>query len=136
MKVKQSSKKINISNCTNCFKSKHIVFNFAYITYNEFFEKEEKATLIDRIRELSSVNYLEMMSWDRYKGIEEEKLKIRKEIPLGFINDIEEFDGKYSIFRLYKGNEPTPGRVIGKLVNKVFYIFYIDVKGILYNHGH
>ena len=48
----------------------------------------------------------------------------------------EEFDGKYSIFRLYKGNEPTPGRVIGKLVNKVFYIFYIDVKGILYNHGH
>ena len=77
-----------------------------------------------------------MMSWDRYKGIEEEKLKIRKEIPLGFINDIEEFDGKYSIFRLYKGNEPTPGRVIGKLVNKVFYIFYIDVKGILYNHGH
>ena len=77
-----------------------------------------------------------MMSWDRYKGIEEEKLKIRKEIPIGFIKDIEGFDGKYSIFRLYKNNDPTPGRVIGKLVNKVFYIFYIDVKGILYNHGH
>jgi len=76
-----------------------------------------------------------MMRWDKYKGIEEERLKIRKEIPTGFINDIEDFDGKYSIFRLYKKNNSTPGRIIGKLVNKVFYIFYIDVKGNLYNHG-
>ena len=34
----------------------------------------------------------------------------------------------------YKKNNPTPGRIIGKLVNKVFYIFYIDVKGTMYNH--
>jgi len=135
MKVKQNNKKLNISNCTNCFKSNHIVFNFAYITYSDSFEKEEKTVLFDRIIELSSVNYLEMMRWDKYKGIEEERLKIRKEIPTGFINDIEDFDGKYSIFRLYKKNNSTPGRIIGKLVNKVFYIFYIDVKGNLYNHG-
>ncbi len=134
MKIKKNNQKINFSSCTNCFKSKHVVFNFAYVTYYDYFEKGEKAVLIDRIRELSSVNYLEMMSWDKYKGIEEEKLKIKKKIPEGFITDITDFDGKYSIFRLYKNNEPTPGRIIGKLVNKVFYIFYIDVKGILYKH--
>ena len=74
------------------------------------------------------------MRWGRYKGFEEERLSISKEIPRGFINEIQDFDGKYSIMRLYKNNDPTKGRIIGKIVNKVFYIFYIDVKGILYKH--
>lgn len=132
-KIKKKDNKIKPS-CTNCFKSNHVVFNFAYITYQENFNREEKETLLDRMLEVSSVTYLELMRWDKYKGFEEERLDIRKEIPKGFNNDIEEFDGKYSILRLYKSNYPTPGRVIGKIVNKVFYIFYIDVKGILYNH--
>ena len=135
MKIKQEKTKINLKSCTNCFHSNHIVFNFAYIVYEEYFEKDAKVAFIDRIMELSSVNYLELMRWDRYKGIEEERLKIKKEIPPAFYSNIAEFDGKYSIFRLYKNNVPTPGRVIGKLINKVFYIFYIDVKGILYHHG-
>lgn len=132
-KIKQKDNKVKIS-CTNCFKSNHVVFNFAYIVYDEEFNEEEKRAFIDRLREISSVNYLEMRTWDKYKGFEEIKIKINKEIPQGFNNEIEEFDGKYSIMRLYKNNTPTPGRIIGKLVNKVFYIFYIDVKGKLYNH--
>lgn len=132
-KVKSNSNKIKLT-CTNCFKSKHIVFNFAYITYCDDFNEEEKRVLIDRMLEVSSVTYLELMMWDKYKGLEEERLQINKEIPLGFNTDIEKFDGKYTIMRLYKNNYPTPGRIIGKIVNKVFYIFYIDVKGVLYKH--
>jgi len=132
-KIKSSNNKIKLT-CTNCFKSKHIVFNFAYVTYSDDFNEEEKKVLIDRMLEVSSVTYLELMMWDKYKGIEEERLKISKEIPIGFNSDIEEFDGKYTILRLYKNNYPTPGRIIGKIVNKVFYIFYIDVKGTLYKH--
>ena len=133
-KIKQNDRKIKI-NCTNCFKSNHIVFNFAYLTYKDNFDENEKHTLVDRMLEVSSVTFLELMRWDRYKGFEEERLDIKKEIPRLFENDIEAFDGKYTIMRLYKNNNPTPGRIIGKLVNKVFYIFYIDTKGILYSHG-
>ena len=131
--IKKKDNKISKS-CTNCFKSKHIVFNFAYITYDDDFCDTDKKMFIDRLREMSSVTYLELMTWPKQKGLEEVKVKIAKEVPETFINEIQDFDGKYSIMRLYKNNEPTPGRIIGKLVNKVFYIFYIDVKGRLYNH--
>lgn len=106
MKIKQKSNKIKV-NCTNCFKSNHIVFNFAYLTYFENFEKEEKSVLFDRLIELSSVTYLELMQWGKYKGIEEIRTKINKEVPEAFNREIETFDGKYTIIRLYKNNFPT-----------------------------
>ena len=84
--------------------------------------------------ELSNVNYLTLRKLQKSVGFEEERLEIKKEIPSEFEEDIEIFDGKYTVIRLYKNNIPTPGRIIGKLVNKVFYIFYIDVKGELYKH--
>lgn len=131
--IKKNNNKISKS-CTNCFKSNHVVFNFAYITYNEGFYDEDKKVFVDRILELSSVTYLELMAWPKQKGFEEIRIKINKEIPKLFIEEIQDFDGKYSIMRLYKNNNPTPGRIIGKLINKVFYVFYIDVKGELYIH--
>lgn len=106
-KIKKNNPKVKIG-CTNCFKSNHIVFSFAYVTYNDNFDDYAKQILIDRMQEVSSVNYLELMRWDKYKGIEEERVQISKDIPNGFNNEIEEFDGKYSIMRLYKSNEPTP----------------------------
>ena len=106
-KIKQNNKKIKI-NCTNCFKSNHIVFNFAYLTYKDNFGDSEKRTLVDRMLEVSSVTYLELMRWDKYKGIEEERLNIKKEVPSSFVTEIENFDGKYTIMRLYKNNTPTP----------------------------
>ena len=36
--------------------------------------------------------------------------------------------------KVNKNNNPTKGRIIGKIHNKVFYIFYIDAKGVLYKH--
>lgn len=132
-KIKSNSAKIKIA-CTNCFKTNNIVFNFAYITYIDNFDQYAKQVFTERLIEVSNVNYLELMRWDKYKGFEEERLKISKEIPIKFTNEIMPFDGKYSVMRLYKNNNPTPGRIIGKLVNKVFYIFYIDTKGELYKH--
>ncbi len=84
------------------------MFNFAYLSYKDGFEDIEKRTMIDRMLEVSSVTYLELMRWDKYKGFEEERLDIKKEIPPLFITEIQEFDGKYSIMRLFKNNVPTP----------------------------
>lgn len=106
-KIKESNSKIKLE-CTNCFKSNHIVFNFAYITYSEEFGKEEKSVLIDRIMELSSVTFLELSRWDKHKGFENVYMTIRKDIPQLFEKEIGKFDGKYTIIRLYKNNIPTP----------------------------
>ena len=133
-RLKNQNKKISIKECTSCFKSNNIIFNFAYIVYDDDLDDNAKRTLIDRLREVSSVNYLELTRWPREKGFEEVKVNISKEIPRNFLNEIGAFDGKYSIMRLYKNNEPTPGRIIEKLINKIFYIYYIDVKGNLYNN--
>ena len=76
----------------------------ANITYDENFEDEYKVQFLKRIRELSSVPYLEMMNWNKSKGIEIEKISISKQISPSFFdgNSHRNFDsGKYAIFRLY-----------------------------------
>ena len=123
--------------CTKCFSPTHLKFNFSFITYDDNFIDEYKLQFLDRIRELSSVPYLEMASWDKKKGIEIEKINIKKQISPNFFsgNSHRNFNnGKYAIFRLYKKDEPILARVIGCLINKVFYVFFIDIGGKLYSH--
>lgn len=123
--------------CTNCFIPTHLKFNFSFITYEDNFTEEHQIQLLKRIRELSSVPYLEMSSWNKKKGIEIEKIDIDKQTPVGFLNGNSHRnfdDGKYAIFRLYTNNNPIVARIIGRLINKVFYIFFIDIGGNLYGH--
>ena len=129
---------INKKFCNNCFLPTHLKFNFSFITYEENFEDEYKIQFLNRIRELSSVPYIELQSWRKNKGIEIERLDINKEISPAFFkgNSHRNFDnGKYAIFRLYTNDNPILIRVIGCLINKVFYVFFIDVGGKLYSHG-
>lgn len=75
---------------------------------------EYQIQLLKRIRELSSVTYLEMLSWDKTKGIEIEKVSMKKEISPKFFerNSLRNFnDGKYAIFRLYTNNNPIGGKL-------------------------
>ena len=131
---KRTQQKENLEVCTKCFASKHIVFNFAYITYDKEFDDKARSTFYNRLLEVSTVPFVTLMTWHKNKGFEDVSIKVNKEIPPQFEKDIQKVDGSYTIIRLYKNNYPTPGRIIGKLVNKVFYIFYIDVKGDLYKH--
>lgn len=135
-RVKQPSL-INKKNCTNCFLPTHIKFNFSFITYEENFLDEYKIQLLERMRELSSVPYIELQSWRKNIGIEIEKININKEISPNFFkgNSHRNFDdGKYAIFRLYTNDNPILARVIGRIIRNVFYIFFIDIGGKLYNH--
>ena len=140
MSTKKKIKSKNLINnkmCTNCYNPTHLKFNFSFITVDDNFTKEHQLKLLERIRELSKYPYLEVLSWNKEIGIETEKIEIKKEIPKEFLsgNSHRNFDdGKYAIFRLYTNNNPIVARVIGRLINKVFYIFYIDIGGNLYNH--
>lgn len=124
--------------CSNCFSPTHIKFNFSFITYDDDFTQEYQVQFLKRIRELSSVPYLELASWPKNKGIEVEKIDIKKNISENFFkgNSHRNFDDqKYAIFRLYTNDNPILARVIGRLINKVFYIFFIDIGGNLYSHS-
>lgn len=80
-----------------------------------------------------------MSQRSKHVGIEfvpKKSIKIKKEIAATFqagTSHRKESD-KYAIFRLYPNNNPKPSRIIGEIINKVFYIFYIDIDGKLYKH--
>jgi len=130
-KIKREGLKIP---CTECFRPTHLKFNFSFITYEKDVGDEEKIQLYNRIKELSKEPYLIVANYGKEKGFENVKVNINKEIDSKFYAGHRSFDGKYTIIRLYTNNNPFPGRIIGKLINKVFYIFFIDVKGVLYSH--
>lgn len=132
-KIKKDTFRINIP-CTECFRPTHLKFNFSFITYEKDVGDKEKVQILKRIRELSEEPYIIVANYGREIGFENVKVDIRKEIDPKFFSGHRNFDGKYTIIRLYTNNNPTKGRIIGKIINKVFYIFYIDVKGELYSH--
>lgn len=138
MAKKVKSKPLISNACTHCFSPTHLKFNFSFISYDENFSDEYQLQFLKRIRELSSVPYLELQSWDKKIGIEIEKVSIKKQILPEFFegNTHRNFEsGKYAIFRLYTNDNPILARVIGCLINKVFYIFFIDIGGKLYSHS-
>ena len=134
------SKKIKKQNvriekiCTHCFQPQYFKFNFSFINYEEELEDADKIQLYDRLKQISSEPYIIVSNWNKNIGFENVKVNIKKEINPDFFDGNRNFDGKFTILRLYPNNNPTPGRIIGKLINKVFYIFFIDTKGRLYNH--
>lgn len=133
-KVKTNGK-IQLKACTNCFAPTYIKFNFSFITYDDNFEDKYQLQFLKRVRTFSEVTYLELLSWDKKRGLEFEKVDITKEIsPLFFSNHRNFNDGKYAIFRLYPNDNPIQARIIGKVIKNVFYIFYIDIGGKLYSH--
>ena len=133
----RNRKLVDGKQCKNCYNPTHLKFNFSFIVLDDNFTEEYQIKFLERIRELSKYTYLEVLSWPKEKGIEIEKLSLNKEIPPNFFSGESHRnfnDGKYAIFRLYPNNNPIVGRIIGRLINKVFYIFYIDIGGKLYKH--
>lgn len=132
-KIKNNKLKID-KLCTNCFQPQYFKFNFSFINYEEELEDRDKIQLYKRIKEISSEPYIIVSNWDKKIGFENVNVDIKKQIDPKFYDGHRTFDGKYTIIRLYPNNQPTKGRIIGKLINKIFYIFFIDAKGKLYKH--
>lgn len=121
--------------CTHCFNPTHIIFNFSFITYMDGFEGIHRENFIKRIIEISKEPYLVVANWPKEIGFEYVEVNISKQIdPKFYESENRVFDGKYTIFRLYPNNNPLKSRIIGKMINKIFYVFFIDINGDLYKH--
>lgn len=125
--------------CTNCFNPIYLKFNFSYLVYNENFEERYKLQFFDRMMELSQVPYTVLLNRPKNISLEFENkdmLNIKKEIPHKFTErfDSKDYNNKLAILRLYTNNNPIVGRIIGVIIKNIFYIFFIDIGGSLYEH--
>ena len=133
----------NIILCTFCNPKKYLKFCFSFISYeNDCSNEADKIKFFERLLWLSKSPFEEMMftyKGDKNKWFETIPLnEIRKDIPKEF-RDIfpSETNEKYYVFRVYPAGIPNGTanpRIIGMIKHSVFYIFYLDWKGKLYNH--
>lgn len=136
-KVKQPQKINKL--CNNCFSPVNIKYNFSYIVYEDNFIEEYQLQFLKRIRELSSEPYNIIATRNKCIAFEfedKDKLGINKEIPSEFNKRFPSkvYNNKFAIFRLYTNDNPILARIIGVMINKIFYVFFIDIGGNLYSH--
>ncbi|PEL08195.1 hypothetical protein [Bacillus sp. AFS017336] len=123
------------------FKPTHLKFNFSFITSNnnysfknQKFTLVHKAQLMDRIYALSDEEYTIIAN--RPKSIGFEFIPIKTTVKYNEAFDQSGFrkraSHKYMVIRLYPNCNPLPSRIIGKMVDKIFYVLYIDMNHSLY----
>ena len=131
--------------CNNCNPKKYLAFNFSYINHEKPNEpiKQDVIKLWQRMRWMSSGTIYEMVhdyGTDKSKWFETIPInQISKRIPDKFREDFPtETNEKYSVMRVYPAGTPAGSanpRIIWMLKHSIFYVFFLDWKGELYNHG-
>lgn len=141
-KINDSAK--NFVPCIMCNPKKYLKFSFAYIQKEKSEPKQQDILkLWERFKWLSSDTFTNMIfqySSDKKKWFEPIPIdKLDLKIPADFREEFPtETNEKFSILRIFPAGTP-PGtanpRIIGMIKHTVFYIFYLDWKGDLYDHG-
>lgn len=144
-KIVKNESKVTV--CNNCNPKVYLNFNFAYIDYEDDCPNpNDIIKLYERMKFCSTEPYLTLKY--KYSGNKQVffetiptnkiKWKHKKEIPKKFREQFPiETNEKFDILRVYPAGTPTGTsnpRIIGMIKNHIFYIFFIDWKGILYNH--
>lgn len=112
-------------------------FNFSFITTRKEYnirncEPKVKKKLLEKLESLSSDDIVAIMALPREQGMEimsENEVNISPNSDFISSGRAKKAHDGYYIFRLN-----TLGRVIGKVIENVFYIIAIDTKFDLYKH--
>ena len=134
-RVKKRQNTIAKNSDNEGYRPQYLKFNFTYIVHDENLEDRYIVDLFNRMRFLSSVPFTQMLNYNKRIGFEFELIDIKKQIPQKFVDRFgKKADEKYAIFRIYSNNQPVVARVIGIIIEKVMYTFFIDIGGNLYKH--
>ena len=123
-------------------------FNFRFLTTNsaynhccEKFNEEQHSLLIKRLYELSQMDIVSLTAkTSKHHGLEKIS-KFSKRDKLSSMQLHPKFlqskrinlaGNSFWIFRLCPNNNPYPTRIIGKMVDDIFYIMFIDCNHELY----
>lgn len=151
MKPKQVTKKIKVNSgikeCSNCNPKRYLKFNFSFLNYEgECTNPQDIVKFYERMKYCCSEPYFVLQV--KHQGdkkiffesvpVKHMSWKKKKEIPDEFRNFFPvETNEKFDILRVYPAGTPNGTanpRIIGMIKNTIFYIFFIDWKGELYNH--
>lgn len=124
------------SNKLEDFKPEYVQFNFSFITKHEKYNLENNDSihtlLLEKIYYLSSMDWVQVLALRKEQGIETLSSHALKKftIPPEFKDRRDDYcTDKFFVFRLR-----NQGRVIGKMIDKTFYILAIDTTFDLYKH--
>ena len=138
MKIKKNSPKI-VKPCTDCFKPRYLKFNFSYLK-NCDIPENHKVKMFERMIELSSCTFVSLGNKDKkigYEMIDKKELGYDRQFPQEmterFSLDVKK--PKIAIVRLYPNDNPVLARIIGLIINQIFYILEIDIGGKSYKHS-
>lgn len=126
--------------CSNCNPKRYLKFNFSFISFEKgSFDSNDVSKLFGKMRALSSRPYASMIfdyQGDKKSFIENIPIsQIRKQVPSEFRRIFPaETNEKYSVFRVYNAGGPRNSRIIGMIKNTIFYVFFLDWDGKLYEH--
>lgn len=134
-----------LQSCVHCPLNIFLSFNFSFVTFDsENADLRDFKKLMDRIKYLCSEPYdtlkaryisdkqifFELISVDKMnwtKGKKDIPEKFRKYYPI-------ETNEKFAVLRVYPSQGPKNARLIGMIKKTIFYVFFIDWNGELYNH--
>lgn len=128
----------------------YITFNWSFLTNNNNYNilssgltDEQMRLLMNRIHDLSKLDLISITANSSKRlGLEKipydklgktEKLK-KLNMHADFISSVRDgLAGKdYWVFRLCPNNNPYPTRIIGKMIDDIFYVLFIDLHHELY----
>ena len=141
MKLKTKKEKYKVEDIKGSYKFTHLKFNFSFLTSNSKYnfdnkkiDKNVQADILKRICELSGYTIVQLGSLGKERGYEsllENSISISARCNNDFFKNQDRANAannKYMIFRLYPNNNPLPARIIGKFINGVYYIFFIELE--------
>lgn len=126
----------------------YLTFNFTFLSSNDEYNfknpelsDEVRHLIFMRLCEISTIDIVELTaSTGKRRGLEKISTFSRKDklsklsLPTEFSNSARyNLAGQgFWIFRLCPNNNPYPTRIIGKMINDIFFIMFIDLKHQLY----
>lgn len=148
MKLKNDnniSKKVTTQLLREAKQEVFLVFNFSFLSKNNKYnfssvQSEYKELFLERLNKLSSESIVKITSsYNKKEGLErisnfsnKDKISVLDLHPkFGEIRS-KNAEG-FWVFRLCPNNNPFPTRIIGKMIDNVFYIMFIDLNHELYS---
>jgi hypothetical protein len=147
-KVTEYEEKITNLALRNAKQSVYLTFNFSFLSTNSNynhscidFTPEHHTLLIQRLHELSQMDIVSLTaSTSKHRGLEKiNKFNSRDRIssiklhPKFCSSKRTDLAGDcFWVFRLCPNNNPYPTRIIGKMIDDIFYVMFIDCDHELY----
>lgn len=149
LKKQKNDSQVKITNqvLREAKQSIYLTFNFSFLSQNSSynhnckdFTTEQQALLMHRLYELSQIDIISLTAKTKSNGLEKiqnfsSRDKIRSMQLHPEFNSSKRVDlagNGFWIFRLCPNNNPHPTRIIGKMIDNVFYVMFIDCQHELY----